>query len=258
MKKIKFILLMILIGICISVSTVYAQDKDYFIDEANLLNNEEEQNLEAILKEISERQNVDVVVLTVDSLGNKSSMDYADDYYDYSGYAYDGILYLLSMEYGDYWISTSGEGINIFTDAGLEYIDNSMIDYLRDGDFYEGFTDFALNCDQFISEYHINGAYDRGNLPMQSFNLFDVFMAVISGFLVALLIVYGMISQLKTVHMKPTAHEYVKENSFKLAINRDIFLYRTLNVTPRPKNNGGSSVHRGSSGRMHGGRGGRL
>lgn len=56
------------------------------VDRADLLSELEEEELEARLDEISERQQADVVVVTVNSLDGKSAQDYADDFYDYNGY----------------------------------------------------------------------------------------------------------------------------------------------------------------------------
>lgn len=50
------------------------------VDRADLLSELEEEELEARLDEISERQQADVVVVTVNSLDGKSAQDYADDF----------------------------------------------------------------------------------------------------------------------------------------------------------------------------------
>ena len=49
------------------------------VDRADLLSELEEEELEARLDEISERQQADVVVVTVNSLDGKSAQDYADE-----------------------------------------------------------------------------------------------------------------------------------------------------------------------------------
>ena len=54
------------------------------VDNADLLTDEEESELEAQLDEVSERQAFDVAVVTVDSLEGKTAEAYADDFYDYN------------------------------------------------------------------------------------------------------------------------------------------------------------------------------
>ena len=101
------------------------------VDNADLLSNEEEQSLLAQLDEISERQQCDVVIVTVDSLDGKEVVAYADDFYDYNGYGFgqdrDGVLLLVCMGEREYAISTTGFGIDDLTDYGLVYIEDQFL-----------------------------------------------------------------------------------------------------------------------------------
>jgi uncharacterized protein len=69
-----------------------------------------------------------------------------------------------------------------------------------------------------------------------------------------------MKSKLKTVRYKAEANSYVRPGSMNITVSRDLFLYRTVAVSPKPKSNsdsdGGSSTHTSSSGSTHGGGGG--
>ena len=117
------------------------------VDDANLLTDSEEKQLLSKLDEISQRQKVDVVVVTVDSLGGKSAMAYADDFYDYNGYGFgtshDGVLLLVAMGTRDYWISTTGYGIKAFTDKGIDYISDKFVSYLSDAEYAKAFDTYA-------------------------------------------------------------------------------------------------------------------
>ena len=103
-------------------NTILLQEKTRVVDMADLLSDSEESSLLFKLDEISERQQFDVVVVTVGSLDGKTPTAYADDFYDYNGYGfgaeYDGVLLLVSMEERDWRISTCGYGITALTDAG--------------------------------------------------------------------------------------------------------------------------------------------
>ena len=132
MKKRLYIILFTLILSTMCVMPVFAQNEmaAYVVDDAELLTDSEESSLNETLKEISNRQNCQVVVVTTNSLDGKSTEAYADDYYDYNGYGEDGIVLLVSMEDRDYWMSTHGFAIRAFTDAGIEYIQNKFLDDL--------------------------------------------------------------------------------------------------------------------------------
>ena len=125
-KKIGTIFFALLLSVLMTVQAQALSDLQRFVDEAGLLTGSEGSDLLDQLNEISERQQVDVVVVTVDSLEGASATEYADDFYDLNGYGFgdegDGILLLISMEERDWAISTSGFGITAFTDAGLEYL----------------------------------------------------------------------------------------------------------------------------------------
>ena len=68
------------------------------VDNAGLLTAQEIQKLTSCLEEISARQAMDVAVVTTLSLDGKTERDYADDFYDYGGYADDGVLLHLATE----------------------------------------------------------------------------------------------------------------------------------------------------------------
>lgn len=72
------------------------------VDDADLLTDSEEQELNTELDEISEKQQCDVVVVTENSLDGKSAQDYADDFFDYNGYGYgdedSAVLFLIGMD----------------------------------------------------------------------------------------------------------------------------------------------------------------
>lgn len=258
MKKKVFSLMMILCLLAVLVLPVHGAPA-HMVDEAGLLSGTELADLEAKLTRISDRQGVDIVVVTVDSTEGKTPMAYADDYYDYHGYRADGILLLISMEDSDWWVSTTGYGITAITDAGLEYISDRFVPCLSDGDFAEGFLVFAELCDEFITQAKTGEPYDIHNLPKAPFALLrSLIIALVIGLIAALCVTGSMKSKLKTVRQQARADDYMAKDSLQLTHSRDLFLYTHLDRRAKPKSSSGSTTHTSSSGRTHGGGGGKF
>lgn len=258
-------ILFALILCIVTVTSAFAADMPRLADNANLLTDSEQSELLALLDEISERQQADIVVVTTNTQDGKTPANYADDFYDDNGYgygdAYDGVLLLVSMEDRDWWISTCGYGMTAITDAGIEYISNQFLPYLKDGDYAKAFSTYAELCDAFITQAKTDRPYDSGHMPKEPFNTFLwLLVAVGSGIAVSFVITGFMKSKLKSVKLQSAATSYVKANSLHITESRDIFLYNTVTYREKPQSSssGGSSSHTSSSGRTHGGGGGKF
>lgn len=259
------------------------------VDDADLLTDREAAELLKALDEISERQEMDIVIHTTDAIPDfYSAQEYADDCFDYFGYGPDddGILLLLSMEERDWAVSTYGFGINAYPDGIIDLIMDDCLYYISDGDYFGGFSTFAQLCGEYAEKawngYTDDGIYSgdydyddsmaiiggadgptevtvSGGLP------FALPISILTGFLISGLIVGVWKSELKTVGKKFGASDYAKQDSVRVTLSNDIFLYRTVNKTRKPteqprrsSGTGGSTVHRSSSGRSHGGRSGKF
>lgn len=239
------------------------------VDKADLLSASEEEELLGLLDEISERQQVDVVVITTDTLEGYSAMAYADDIFDYCGYGFganrDGVLLLVSMEDRDWWISTCGYGITAFTDAGIENLSEMFLPYLSDGDYFKAFKTYAEQCDNYITQAKVGEPYDVGNLPKAPFNIGKVAgISVIAGLAVGLIVVLIMRGQLKSVRLKGSASDYTCPGSLRILDRHENFRTKTVTRIKKPEpsrssgGGGGSSTHTSSSGTTHGGGGGKF
>lgn len=232
----------------------YIQEKQYIIDDADLLSTSERANIQSVLKKISERRNFDIVIVTTNSMGGKSAQAYADDYFDYNGYGYgaerDGVLLAVSMGSRRWAVSTSGFGMQVFSDRELDEVEDDCIPLLSEGKYYKAFKEFAEMTDKFI-DYEINGR------PF-AFGI-NIIISLAVGFTIAIIVVFVMKSKLKSVRFQGAANSYIKSNSLNISESRDMYLYSTVSRTPRPKEtNNSNGSHRSSSGRSHGGRSGRF
>ena len=218
------------------------------LDMASLLSDEEVDALTSRLDELSLRQKMDVVIATTDTLDGKGVVEYADDL-------------VISMEDNDWYISTCGYGITVFTDAGIEYIGKQIVPYLSDSDFAGAFATYITLCDEFITQAKTDKPYDIGSLPREPLSPAWILVSLIVGLILSCTTVGKMKAKLVTVRAQAAADSYIKPGTLNINDSREMFLYRSVTRTQKPKSNsssGGSSTHTSSSGTTHGGGGGKF
>ena len=237
-------------------------------DSANVLTEDEDNELEDALEELSLRQSFDVVIATIESLESVDydSMEaYADDLYDFCQFGYgadrDGVLLLVSVGDRKWHISTCGYGITAFTDAGIQYLGEQMTPDMADGDYAAAFRTFVQWSDAYIDAARSGRPYDVKNLPREPLSLMYLFLALGIGLVLAWVVVSVMKSRLRSVAFQENAASYVREGSMNLTNQRELFLYRDVHRTEHVEEkdsdrSGGSSTHTSSSGTTHGGGGG--
>ena len=222
------------------------------VDDADLLSYDQMVEIMDVLETTRTKYNCEVAIAAVPSLGDKDPQTFADDYFDENGYGCgddgDGILLVLSMEYRDYAITTTGKAINIFSDSDLDYIVNRILPQLGNGDYHGAFMTFARLCDEEIARSAPSTSDDFG---------LKIGISLGVGIFIAFIVVGVMRRALKSAVLQDAADNYIRQGSFNLTNQRDSFLYATVSKTRRADNNSGSS-HSSSSGRSHGGSSGKF
>lgn len=261
MKKITSLLIILLLAASLIITAFASGGSPKIVDNADLLTASEEAALETMASAIVSEYDIDVVILTEDSIGLKRITDYADDYFDYNGYGigskHSGVLLLLDMEEREWTISTFGNAIKALTDYGQEQIMDDVADYLSDGEYFDGFRTYLDLLDEYFEAYENGEPIDK---QRDFFDIvFDLFIALGIGAVAGAVTITVMKSGMKTVKPQRGAQSYVKQGSFKLNKQRDMYLYsRTSRTRRQSSSSGGSSTHRSSSGRSHGGSRGRF
>ena len=237
-------------------------------DSAEVLTEDEDNELEDALEELSLRQSFDVTIATIESLESVDydSMEaYADDLYDFCQFGYgsdmDGVLLLVSVGDRKWHISTCGYGITAFTDAGIQYLGQQMTPFMADGDYAGAFRTFVQWSDTYIDAAQAGHPYDVNNLPREPLSPMYLVLALGIGLVLAWVVVSVMKSQLRSVAFQENAASYVREGSMNLTNSRELFLYRDVHRTEHVEakdsdSSDGSSTHTSSSGTTHGGGGG--
>lgn len=233
-------------------NTVYAGDYGIRIqDQADLLTAEEHQALVEIIKNFE--YTFDAVILTVDSLDGKTPEAYAKDFYKEHYFGEDGIIFLISIADSDWRIETFGFGDVAFTDYGLDYMEDSILSDLSEGNYYASFSKFLNLVDDFVSEAKEGAPIDTNNIVFNKNKAMLIATAVAA--VIAIIVIAIMASQMNTKKPQDLAHQYVNRENVMLTERKDVFLYRTVTKSPKPKS---SSSSGGGGGRRGGGRGGKF
>lgn len=253
-------------------------------DDADLLSPSEETALNDTIAGIYATHHFDVVLHTTPSTFGKSVRMYAADYYDQGGFGYgaegDGLIFVLSMAERDYYTVTTGSGIRIFTDYGIDRIGEDIVGYLSDGDYYGAMTRYLADVERFIVQATREEGDVSDDQPFRDYTPYDYDTPVtlrapaerlaavapvilVAAFVIALIVVLIMRAGMKTARRKTSAGDYVVPGSLNLTRREDIYLYTTTVRTKIESNNsgggrGGSSTFSGGGGRSHGGGGGKF
>lgn len=148
-----------------------------------------------------------------------------------------------------------------WSDAGIQYLGEQMTPDMADGDYAAAFRTFIQWTDAYVTAAREGHPYDVDNMPKEPFSIVYLGVALVIGLITALIVTGVMKSRLKSVAPQRDATSYVRQGSMKLTNQRDLYLYREVHRTERPKetdsgSSGGSSTHTSSSGSTHGGGGG--
>ena len=285
MKR-KYITLLTLLALILSLSiSALATEMEgpWVIDNAVLLNDNEVADLNRQIEQLRSRLEMEIVIVTTYGTGSKNVQQYADDFYDENGYGYgptdSGILLLLDMETREWYMSTCGEAIYIFTDYGLDQLGQAIVSDLSYGYYYRAFTTWIQSLPQYVEGYRSGTPVDGYVSPDEyespygdeiiyqempiGIRIQPFPVGLVVGLIAAAIAVLIMRSSMNTAKLQKHAADYLKDGSFRLRQRSDMYLYSRVSKSPRPKNNtshhgGGSSVHRSSGGVRHGGRGGRF
>lgn len=259
MKRVLSIVFTVVIISALCLTPFSAAEKGAkVVDPKGYLTSEQVSDVTAKLNDITDKYDMDVVVVLIDTLNGASKVEYADDYYDYNGYKDDGCLLLLSIIDREWYISTKGYGITAFTDYGIQNIGSELKSYLKDEDYYGACDEFASLADEFIAEAKKGKPYDTNHERKDFFdNLFAIGISLGIGLIIALVSVAMVKKSYKPVRLKAEANDYLVKDSLVVHNGYDNFLYTHVSRTRRSENKGGgSSTHTSSSGSTHGGGGG--
>ena len=259
MKRILiFLLVLLLLAVPVSAAESLVQDGEGILTDTDVV------RLEEYYASFYETYGFAPAVATVGSFGGLTAEEFADRYYDVMGYPDDGILLMVSLGEGEWYILTSGECYDRISDWDAQEMGEELVELLRDGAYYAAFLKFPELAAE-IYEANEPSWMEDGDyvdvapaIPKKNYpKTIAVSMGI--GLLIGLIAVGIMASRMKTVKMQQGASDYIRPGSMRITNSRDIYLYSHVTRTAKPKSNSSSGGgHGGHSGGSRGGAGGRI
>lgn len=217
----------------------------YIKDDANILTNSEEKTLKEKILAIREEYQCDVAFYSVD-FGSASISDYeaqchAEEHYTLSGLSSDGILLMIFFagNGNGTHMTTSGECIKMFTEDDFLNIEDNFYNHLVDRNYYRAVESFVSDSKDDIHDY-------------KNFDGIWYFIAPAIGAITSFFSVGKMKGDLKSVRSKPNASDYTKSGSVNITRSNDVFMYRRVTRTAKPKDTSSSSGRSGGGGSFGG------
>ena len=234
MNKKLFALIIASLMLMAMIVPAAATDVVKLYDLADLITDSEEEQITQKLDEIGEKHDVNLAIVTVESIEDEDPDEFAEMVFDEEGYGEaenGGILLFIAMESRD---------VVVFYDSVIDSdiadtIRETITEDLSDEKYASAFDTFIEKCDYYVD----------GELNGYPFNWTrNIVIALVIGVVLALIITGGMKGQLKSVRAQKAAANYVVNGSMNVTESRDNFLYR--NVVCKKKESSSSSS--GSSG----------
>ncbi len=241
-------------------------------DDAGLFDDGEYEALLEKAQSLSGSAEVDIIIVTTDDAGGKTSRDYADDYYDYNGLGPDGVLLLIDMDNRNAYISTSGVMIRYLTDARINLILDDVVAELSYGGYYSASVEFLNRIGGYLDAGIPSGQhnYDSETGEIDEYERVETVRLLTAGKIIVSLAIgavvgLAVVSGIKRSYsMKTTGYSYpyASKGSLDLSEKADELIdhHVTRTVIHVHHDNGGgggsrSTTHSSGGGKTHGGGG---
>lgn len=278
-KKIRILLMALCLCGSLFAGFEVSAEENYVYDQADLLTEDEELELQSRAEVMKDTWEMNFVVVTTDNAEGKSSMEYADDFYDahFSGASeVDGMLYLLDMDNREIYLSTSGLAIRYLTDDRVESVLDEAFEYVADGDYYGTFQAFFKASENYLYEgipeeqynydvntgeidYYEEDSEEDYSSPMR-IDLYEFVFAFFAGLIPAVITVLIIKLTYRMQKRKDLEYDAYTDADISLTEKTDRLIntfitHRVIVEDDNDDDGSRSSVHTSSSGRSHGGGG---
>lgn len=241
-------------------------------DDAGLLTTEEGTAVNDEITTLKEKTGWNIYAVTTEDAGGKTSVEYADDFFDeHSTEAEDGVALLIDMDNREIYLSTCGKAIRYLTDTRIDSILDDAYNEVSEEKYAECFNAMLNGIEKYYDQGIPDGQYnydtETGEVSVyHSLTMGEILVAVVLAVIVFLCVYFGVIG---TYRLKFNKYQYDfrKFGEVTLDDKKDLLVNSTVTHRHIPKNDGGgssssshsssrqSSTHHSSSGRSHGGSG---
>lgn len=239
---------------------VYASFKNPpIVDNAGYLMQSELVKLSGKLDAVREKYDFEVAIYTETELSSETAEASADDVYDYCGYGGgeddDGIMLYICRDTREYHLTTHAKGLEYFNSNGLAYIESKILPYLMEDNYFDAFDAYIKSAEELLEMAASGNPYNEKHHSLDDVIIL-VLVCVFAPLIIAFWMMKSKLKKMKTAIENNYAENYIKRGSKRIETAKDTFLYSNIIKTARPKSSSGT--HTSSSGRTHGGRGGRF
>ena len=271
MKRKIFVLSLLLVLLAALLVPAAAETLDNVTDVAGLLTADQQNALERRAEEISQTYELGVYVIAVDDFTRYSKKpeiyDAQVELFDRYGLGLGedraAAVFFISMETREFVFDFNGERAQYAFTESRDLMEDRVLPYLRDNDWYGAFNEFLNVCQEDLEAAQAGtpvgyGEVSRNDSQEGGFSI----LFFVPGVLAAAVTGVVLVAPMRSAREKHQADDYAVPGSMQLTRKSDHFLRRTVTRTPRPKENsssssGGSVSHSHSSG-SHSGRSGRF
>lgn len=234
--------------------TPTAAEEQRIYDQAELLTNEQIQDLEAQASAYFEEWQTDFIIITTDGLDGKDLIVYMDDFTDdlaeQFNRAEDNMAVLMmDMETKEINLAGYGRAEDLLDNSRLTNIRQQITPDLSDGNYYEAFQQFFVKSDEYL------GIRAGVNPESIFFNTYvQLAAAIVLGLIIVFFMAYNSGGRVTT-----TGRTYMDQENTRIVSQRDRYLRKTVTRKRKPsnKNSGGGRSGGGggisSAGRSHSG-----
>ena len=233
------------------------------MDEADLLTDAEEQELDASIAAFEKAHGVRILVGNIKDTHGQVLGKVANAVVDRiaDGGANGTIVFLLAPKDRDFYVSTDNKMRERITDEyGIEHLADSFIPDLKDNQYGKAYTAFAATVDEMLTYYEKEG---KPYIPLDPWAI----VGILGTALLLAAIVYGAISShleegMETTRDAAGADDYLEYRSIHLTYSKDIYIrtseYRRAKYKKPTSSSSGSHITTSSSDSSHGGGGGKY